>query len=135
MENLNCILIVYTTHLSGQFHTCKRNLIYWDQVFLFKEKTNSIFFCSEPAFNLSAILSGNISYDQQLTQWIGGNWTAKLCWRATRDGWAVSTFHSNCDDKAPTVTIVKVGDYIFGGYATATWTGKITILAMSHTVI
>ena len=82
-----------------------------------------------PAFNQSAILFGKIDYDQQLKQWIGGNKASKLCWRATIDGWAASTFHSNCDDKAPTVTIVKVGDYIFGGYATATWTGKINTIS------
>ena len=38
------------------------------------------------------------------------------CWHAKTDGWAASTFHSNCDGKGPTVTIVQVGSYIFGGY-------------------
>ena len=61
-----------------------------------------------------------------LRSWIGGRFsTAKLCWRATRDGWSSSTFHSNCDNKKPTVTIVKVGQYLFGGYATESWEGKI----------
>ena len=83
-------------------------------------------------FKQSVILYGKSNYDQQLTQWIGGNWTAKLCWRATRDGWTHTEFHSGCDDKAPTVAIVKVGDYVFGGFATATWSGKINILAISE---
>ena len=55
-----------------------------------------------------------------------GNWTA--CWRATRDGWAASTFHSNCDGKLPTLVIVKVvknsKKLIFGGYSTVTWAGN-----------
>ena len=38
------------------------------------------------------------------------------CWHAKTDGWAASTFHSNCDGKGPTVTIVQVGSYIFGGF-------------------
>ena len=38
------------------------------------------------------------------------------CWHAKTDGWAASTFHSNCDGKCPTVTIVQVGSYVFGGY-------------------
>ena len=46
------------------------------------------------------------------------------CWHAKTDGWAASTFHSNCDGKGPTVTIIKVGSYIFGGYTDLTWGGK-----------
>ena len=38
------------------------------------------------------------------------------CWRAKTDGWAASTFHSNCDGKGPTVVIIQVGSYTFGGY-------------------
>ena len=45
------------------------------------------------------------------------------CWRAKTDGWAASTFHSNCDEKGPTVTIIKVGSYIFGGYTDLSWSG------------
>ena len=71
----------------------------------------------------SVILSGD--YYNTVNSWIGGSFTWKLCWRATRDGWSASTFHSNCDNKKPTVTIVKVGQYVFGGYATASWEGKI----------
>ena len=43
------------------------------------------------------------------------------CWHAKTDGWAASTFHSNCDGRGPTVTIIKVNDYIFGGYTDASW--------------
>ena len=46
------------------------------------------------------------------------------CWRAKTDGWAASTFHSNCDGKGPTVTIVQVGSYIFGGYTDRSWSSK-----------
>ena len=43
------------------------------------------------------------------------------CWRAKTDGWAASTFHRNCDGKGPTVAIIKVGSYIFGGYTDTSW--------------
>ena len=43
------------------------------------------------------------------------------CWRAKTDGWAASTFHSKCDGKGPTVTIIQVGSYVFGGYTGASW--------------
>ena len=46
----------------------------------------------------------------------------ELCWRASRDGWAASTFHSLCDEKGPTVTIIQVAaKYIFGGYISVSW--------------
>ncbi|XP_078383144.1 uncharacterized protein LOC144665725 isoform X2 [Oculina patagonica] len=43
------------------------------------------------------------------------------CWHANTDGWAATTFHANCDGKGPTVTIIKVNDYIFGGYTDVSW--------------
>ena len=45
----------------------------------------------------------------------------KLCWRASQDGWAADAFHSLCDGKSPTITIVEVGKYIFGGYTSISW--------------
>jgi hypothetical protein len=79
-------------------------------------------------FSESVILSGYY-YDHILKSWIGGSFTTKLCWRATRDGWAASTFHSNCNYKKPTVTLVKVGNYTFGGYATESWEGRTIIIS------
>jgi len=43
------------------------------------------------------------------------------CYQATVDGWSSSTFHSNCDNKGPTVTIIRVGKYISGGYTSHSW--------------
>ena len=43
------------------------------------------------------------------------------CWHAKTDGSAASTFHDKCDGKGPTVTIIKSGSYIFGGYTDLSW--------------
>ena len=40
----------------------------------------------------------------------------KLCYRASSHGWAGSTFHSYCDGKSHTVTIIRKNQYVFGGY-------------------
>ena len=45
------------------------------------------------------------------------------CLHAKTDGWVAAVFHSNCDGKGPTVTIVQVGSYIFGGYTDKSWGG------------
>lgn len=67
-------------------------------------------------------------FARKLNGWLPntGNW--KACWRATRDGWAASTFHNNCTGKKPTLVIVKVvknaKNLVFGGYSTITWDGS-----------
>ncbi len=48
-----------------------------------------------------------------------GKW--RLLFRASRDGFAAATFHSKCDNKGPTVTIVKSGNNIFGGFTDVSW--------------
>ena len=47
-----------------------------------------------------------------------------LIYRASRDGWSCYNFHALCDSKGPTVTVVKSGNNIFGGYTEQSWDGK-----------
>ena len=48
--------------------------------------------------------------------------TAVLCYSTDTDSRKGKTFHSQCDDKGPTVTIVKLSTgKIIGGYASASW--------------
>ena len=78
----------------------------------------------------SVILGDNVHHLANLSTWLkpvaqseSSKW--KRCWRASVDGWAASTFHSGCDNKGPTVTIIRVGGtYIFGGYTKRSW-GKL----------
>ena len=57
----------------------------------------------------------------------------KLCYRASLHGWSSQQFHQRCDDKVNTVVLVKVGNYIFGGYTDQTWQGKnFTKLFLMH---
>ena len=73
-------------------------------------------------FKESEILSPN--QKQTLINWLKEtqNFTnTSLLYRASRDGWAASNFHSCCDNKGPTVTVVKSGNYICGGYAEKHW--------------
>ncbi|XP_078383091.1 uncharacterized protein LOC144665680 isoform X1 [Oculina patagonica] len=44
-----------------------------------------------------------------------------LCYRASSHGWAASTFHSRCDGKQHTVTIIRKDQYVFGGYTDIAW--------------
>ena len=65
----------------------------------------------------------NTDYLNKLLQWLPAK-TWNLCWRASQHGWASTEFHKRCDFKGPTVTIIKVGVYIFGAYADKPLGGK-----------
>ena len=78
----------------------------------------------------SVILANDVGKVSQLNTWLllhlqssdRSYW--KLCYRATSHCWGSRTFHSYCDNKGPTVTIVRVGIYIFGGYNDNSWQCK-----------
>ena len=86
--------------------------------------------CFSPAgLEGSSIIGKNKTFLSVLGNWLkpvvqssSSSW--KRCWRATVDGDAAFTFHSQCDAKGPTVTIIKVGQYIFGGYTSTSWNSK-----------
>ncbi|CAH3131419.1 unnamed protein product, partial [Porites lobata] len=75
----------------------------------------------------SVILANDASKISQLNTWLLPHLQSsersywKLCYRASNHGWSSQTFHSYCDNKGPTVTIVRVGIYIFGGYNDNSW--------------
>ena len=78
-------------------------------------------------FKDSVILSS--SQGQTLMNWLKNtpgfsNSDELLLYRASRNGWASSNFHSCCDNKGPTVTVIKSGNNIFGGYTEQSWHSK-----------
>jgi hypothetical protein len=73
----------------------------------------------------SSILKGEIAFMKQLQKWLGKKCKWHLCYRASRDGWSVQEFHKHCDNKGPTVVLVKANDCIFGGYTDQHWEGTV----------
>ena len=63
-------------------------------------------------------------YDSYLREWVGDyNW--KLIYRASEHGYTAKSFHEYCDDKGPTLVIIKSSEgWIFGGYTTQSWSGE-----------
>lgn len=54
-------------------------------------------------------------FSHQDTKW-------NLLYRASKDGFGASVFHTKCDNKPNTLTIIKTSQgYIFGGYTEADW--------------
>ena len=89
-----------------------------------------VFIC--PDLEDSVIVGNSINYLRTLRSWLSPvarsvNSAWKCCWHASVDGWAARAFHSRCDGKGPTVAIIRVGKYIFGGYTSVSW-GKLLLL-------
>ncbi|XP_033754699.1 interferon-induced protein 44-like [Pecten maximus] len=66
-------------------------------------------------------------HKNQISQWIGSPKRQKftLLYKISRDGCNAKTFHSYCDNKGPTVTVLYNTDYsVYGGYASVSWNSK-----------
>ena len=95
---------------------------------MYHEARQLIVFLGDPSApeNLktsSGILKGKISFMKQLQKWLGEKCKLKICYQASRDGWSTQDFHRCCDDRGPTVVLVKANDCIFGGYTDLNWGG------------
>ncbi len=61
-------------------------------------------------------------YDAKLREWLGDDYQWNLIYRASEHGYSVDSFHECCDDKGPTLIMIKSsGGWIFGGYTTQSW--------------
>ena len=63
----------------------------------------------------------NKQYDSYLREW-AGDYKWRLIYRASEHDYTAKSFHEYCDDKGPTLIVIKSseGD-IFGGYTTQSW--------------
>ena len=58
----------------------------------------------------------------KIYEWTGGK-NMELLYRGTRDGMSSDVFHNKCNNKGPTISIIKnEKGYIFGGYNSIDWT-------------
>ena len=66
----------------------------------------------------------NQKYDSYLREWLG-DYKWKLIYRASEHEYTASSFHEYCDDKGPTLIVIKSTEgWIFGGYTTQSWNGN-----------
>ena len=88
-----------------------------------KKKIRECFY--QPLFvKVSNIIDNSKEYDNCLQEWTGDcKW--KLIYRASEHGYTAKSFHEYCDDKGPTLIVIKSsGGWIFGGYTTQSWSGN-----------
>ena len=76
-----------------------------------------------PSESLSNTQLVNKKYDSYLREWVG-DYKWKLLYRASEHGYTAKSFHEYCDNKGPTLIVIKSsGGWIFGGYTTQSWSG------------
>ncbi len=64
----------------------------------------------------------NEQYDAKLQEWLGNNCKWKLIYRSSEHDYTARSFHEYCDNKRPTLIIIKSSEgWIFGGYTTQSW--------------
>ena len=75
-------------------------------------------------------------YDNILKEWIGDEYKLKLLYRASEHEYKPISFHECCDDKGPTLTIIKSTEgWIFGGYTTQSWLYPYDIICICYNMI
>ncbi|XP_048579794.1 uncharacterized protein LOC5501224 isoform X1 [Nematostella vectensis] len=74
---------------------------------------------------ISHILGDNQVFHDLLRSWLEPHvvpWTSwKLCYSSTTDGWFMSRFHRQCDYMGPTLTLMRSGENVFGGFIHHSW--------------
>ncbi|KAK8815392.1 hypothetical protein WA158_003604 [Blastocystis sp. Blastoise] len=93
-----------------------------------REATNRNMMGNPDIFKDSKIINKKC-YETHLVNWIGQEKKWKLLFRASDHDFKASEFHKYCDNKCPTVTIIKhIGHNkrinIFGGYTTQYWESR-----------
>lgn len=86
----------------------------------------------------STIIADNEFYLTKLKEFLPeglGNRPFFLCYRASSHGWFNSEFHSKCDGKNHTVSIIKKGPYVFGGYTDIPWGNNFCIPYLTPGII
>ena len=83
----------------------------------------SSYYFKNPSEFLADTQIVNQQYDDILREWIG-DYEWKLLYRASEHDYTAESFHEYCDDKKPTLIVIKSsGGWIFGGYTTQSWSG------------
>ena len=87
------------------------------------EDAQSFFGPIHSPFLKDTLLFGN-EYDSYLREWTG-NYDWRLIYRASEHEYSARSFHECCDNKGPTLIVIKSSEgWLFGGYTSQIWLGE-----------
>ena len=113
------------TSKPDRFFSCVYNCIVFNSSFIPYISFSAAFIID------STIISDNQYYLHHLYHFLApavgsiSQWV--LCYRQSSDGDLDTTFHEKCDGKQNTITIVKVNEFVFGGYTDIPWGIAMTV--------
>jgi len=92
---------------------------------------------TSPGFLGSSLMVKNETHQSTLQSWLPPNATCSLLFRASTDGDTPADFHRCCDNKGPTLVLIKSGEYIFGGYTSKSWEspGSMQLIHNLHSIM
>ncbi len=77
----------------------------------------------KPIFKKCSYIIDYIKHDKILQEWLDYQFEWKLIYRASEHDYTAKSFHEYCDNKGPTLIVIKsTNDCIFGGYTSRDWT-------------
>ena len=76
---------------------------------------------TSPGILSSSLIVKYETHQSALKSWLPANATCSLLYRASVDGMTPADFHRCCDNKGPTLVLIKSGEYICGGYTSQSW--------------
>ena len=110
----------YSELIENLDHNIVNMFINEDILDMTNDDVHHFFFSIYSPLLKNTILIGQ-EYDSYLKEWLG-DYKWRLLYRASEHGYTAKSFHECCDDKGPTLVIIKSsGGWIFGGYTTRTW--------------
>ena len=81
----------------------------------------SNYYFKNPSEFISDTRIVNKQYDAKLREW-AGDYKWNLIYRASEHEYTAKSFHQYCDNKGPTLVLIKSSEgWIFGGYTTQSW--------------
>ncbi len=87
-------------------------------------KISQYYYFKNPSEFISDTRIVNKQYDAKLRKWTC-DYKWKLIYRASEHDYSGCSFHEYCNDKGPTLIVIKSSEgWIFGGYTTQSWSKK-----------
>ena len=75
-------------------------------------------------FPLASSVIKNKDHRLAIMSWLPEGAACSLLYLASADGKTAKDFHRCCDNKGPTLVVIKSGEFICGGYTSKSWSSR-----------
>ena len=96
-----------------------------------EEETSSM----SPRLHFPSLIINDENHFSALISWLPPNATCSLLFRASTDGKTAADFHRCCDNRGPTLLVIKCAEFIFGGYTSKSWVSGMKSITLLHEIL